>query len=132
MNFIQLLHQREALLRQARLANLAFAYARLSAYGERIACAGLRGTVTLQPPDPEADRFWPVLVSPDVPQSVLDEHFLDEDVLEFGEILAFLEDEGQDVEFTFAIESLPQRFLPALRRELEKAGVTPLGVAPQV
>lgn len=123
MNFSQLLQQREALLRQARLANLAFAYVRLSDYAERIARAGLRGPVTLHEADPETDRFWPVLVAHRGNQSVIDEHFVDEDVLELEEILLFLEDEGWDVEFTFDLETWPQTCLPGLRRELEKGGV---------
>jgi hypothetical protein len=130
MNFSQLLQQREMLLRQARLANLAFAYARLSDYAERIARAGLRGPATLHEADPEADRFWPVLVTHHGNQSVIDEHFVDEDVLELDEILMFLEDEGQDVDYTFDLEEMPQRYLPVLRRELEKAGVTLPQAAP--
>lgn len=123
MNLSHLLQQRERLLREARLANLAFAYARLSDYAGRIERAGLRGPVTLQESDPEADRFWPVLMAHRGPQSVIDEHFLDEDVDELDEILLFLEDEGFEVDFTFELEDLPHRYLPALRRELERAGV---------
>lgn len=123
MNFSELLHHREALLRQARLANLAFAFARLSDYAERIARAGLRGPATLLEAEPEAERFWPTLVPHGGNQSVIDEHFLDEDVEELDEILLFLEEEGFEVDYTFDLESMPQRYLPALRRELEKAGV---------
>lgn len=130
MHFSQLLHHREALLREARLANLAFAYSRLSDYAERIARAGLHGPVTLYGADPEADRFWPALVAHRGNQSVIDEHFLDEDMLELDELLMFLEDEGWDVEFTFDLETMPQRYLPALRVELEKAGVAPPTSAP--
>ncbi len=123
MNFSQLLLQREALLRQAHLANLAFAHARLSRLGERIVRAGLRGTVTLQGPDPEEGRFCPVLMVHEGSQSVIEEHFLDEDVLELEEILTFLQGEGLDVDHTFALEELPIRTLPELRRLLDKAGV---------
>lgn len=124
MNFSQLLSQREALLRQARLANLAFAFARLSDYATRIERAGLRGPVTLHESDPESERFWPTLVPHIGSQAVIDEHFLDEDVDEFDEILLFLEDEGFEVNYTFDLEEMPARLLPELRRELEKAGVT--------
>ncbi len=123
MNFSELLPHREALLRQARLANLAFAFARLSDYAERIARAGLRGPATLHEADPEGERFWPTLVTHHGNQSVIDEHFLDEDVEELDEILLFLEDQGFEVNYTFELESMPHRYLPALRRELEKAGV---------
>ncbi|HLP26421.1 MAG TPA: hypothetical protein VK477_12135 [Acidobacteriota bacterium] len=123
MNFSELLHHREALLRQARLANLAFAFARLSDYAQRIAHAGLRGPATLHEAEPEAERFWPTLTVHHGNQSVIEEHFLDEDIEELDEILLFLEDQGFDVDYTFDLESMPQRHLPALRRELEKAGV---------
>lgn len=123
MNFSELLHHREALLRQARWANLAFAFARLSDYAERITRAGLHGPATLHGAEPEAERFWPTLVAHYGNQSVIDEHFLDEDVEELDEILLFLEDQGFEVDYTFDLESMPHRYLPALRRELEKAGV---------
>ena len=48
MNVSRLLSQRNALLRQARLANLAYAYHRLSEFGARIERAHLEGEVTLQ------------------------------------------------------------------------------------
>ncbi len=131
MNLSHLLQQREALLRQARLANLAFAFARLSDYAARIERAGLHGPVTLHAAEPEADRFWPTLVPHRGNQSVIDEHFLDEDIDELDEILLFLEDEGVEVDFTFDLEDLPHRYLPALRRELEKAGVALPADAPR-
>jgi len=131
MNLSHLLQQREALLRQARVANLAFAFARLSDYAARIERAGLRGPVTLHAAEPDADRFWPTLVAHRGNQSVIDEHFLDEDIDELDEILLFLEDEGMEVDFTFELEDLPQRYLPALRRELEKAGVALPAEAPR-
>lgn len=123
MNLHQLLQQREALLRSARLANLAFAFTRLSDYADRAARAGLHGPVTLHAADAEADRFCPALVAHWANQSVVDEHFLDEDVIELEEILMFLEDEGWPVDFTFEFDALSQSYLPALRRELAKAGV---------
>ena len=43
-----LLTQRQALLRQARLANLAFAYTTLMEFAHRIARAQLSGRVTLK------------------------------------------------------------------------------------
>lgn len=123
MNLSQLLLQREALLRQARLANLAFAHARLSRLCERIVRAGLRGSVTLLEPDLDEGRFWSTLVAHDGSQAVIEEHFLDEDVLELEEILTFLQGEGLEVDRTFAIEELPARYLMELRQTLDKAGV---------
>jgi recombinational DNA repair ATPase RecF len=45
MNFHQLIRQREVLLQQARLANMAYAYHHLCAHAERIANARLQGLV---------------------------------------------------------------------------------------
>lgn len=130
MKFHQLLHQRNVLLRQARLANLAFAYDRLSDFGARIARARLRGEVTLRLADPAAARLWPVLIAHEGSQAVLDEHFLDEDVVELADILAFLSEDGPTTAFTFRLEELEGRFRPDLRRELEKAGVALENEAP--
>lgn len=123
MNFHQLLQQRDALLRQARLANTAFAYRRLCDYAGRIDRARLHGEVTLRPADPSEDPPWPELIAEEGSQSVIEEHFLDEDIIELADILAFLGGNGQPAEYTFRIEELGSRFLPGLRRELERAGV---------
>ena len=131
MNFSHLLQQREALLRQARLANLAYAHARLSRLAGRIVRAGLRGTVTLQEPDPAEGRYCPALLALEGSQAVIEEHFLDEDVIELEEILMFLADEGLEVDYTFALEELPIRTLPELRRRLDEAGVIPPADSPR-
>jgi len=124
MNFHQLLHQRDALLRQARLANTAYAYGRLGEFAGRISRAQLHGAVRLDSGDPAGERPWPGLTALDGSQAVLEEHFLDEDILELADILCFL---GLEVGagFTFRLEDLGGRFLPALRRELEQAGINP-------
>ncbi|MBI2497130.1 MAG: hypothetical protein HYV75_04145 [Opitutae bacterium] len=123
MNFHLLLQHRAALLRQARLANLAFAHQRLGNLAARIARARLRGRVRLDPGDPEAERPWPALTALEGSQAVLEEHFLDEDGVELADILEFL---GKDVNadgVTFRLEEVESRFLAPLRRELESAGV---------
>jgi hypothetical protein len=124
MNFHQLLQQRDALLRQARLANTAYAYRRLGDFVRRIARAQLHGPVRLDPGDPAAERPWPSLTTLEGSQPVLEEHFLDEDIIELADILGFL---GRDVSagVTFRLEELGGRFLPGLRRELEQAGINP-------
>jgi hypothetical protein len=131
MNFLQLLHQRDALLRQARLANLAFAHERLGEFARRLGRAGVAGPVSLHPVDPEADRFLPVLVAHAASQAVIDEHFLDEDAVELADILGFLSDEGLPVDFTFTAGDLADRWLPLLGRELARGGVRVPGPAPQ-
>jgi hypothetical protein len=125
MNFRQLLQRRTLLLRQARLANLAFAHARLALYAHRLAAAVVDGPLTLHPVDPSAGRYCPVLVAHASSQAVIDEYFLDEDVADLADVLAFLEAEGFAVEWTFSREEISHRWLPRLRHELEVAGVVP-------
>jgi len=123
MNFHQLLLNRTTLLRQARLANLAFAWQRLDTFATRIARARLHGPVTLHLADPESDRPWPMLLAHDGNQSVIEEHFLDEEIVELADILVFLGDNNQVTEFTFQLEELASHFLPGLQHELEQAGI---------
>jgi hypothetical protein len=125
MNFQELLLHRAALLQHARLANLAFAYDRLRMVAARFRQAGIVGCVTLHPVDPEAERFLPALVAHASSQAVIDEHFLDEDVAELSDVLAFLDDEGVPVELTFAAEDIEERWLPSLRGVLERNGLVP-------
>lgn len=124
MKFFQLLRQRDALLRQARLANLVFAYHRLSAFAERIARAQLCGKIHLQAADSTEGRPWPVLETYHCSQAVLEEHFLDEDILELTDILTFLSEEGRATEFVFQLEELENQFMTPLRRKLEDEGIS--------
>lgn len=123
MNFQQLLQQRDALLRQARLANVAYAYTRLGDFGARITRARLQGLVTLGLGDDPGEQGWPVLTALDGSQSVLDEHFLDEEVLELIDILGFIGVEIPPEGYRFRLEELAGRFRPELRRELMAAGL---------
>jgi len=125
MKFTQLLHQRDALIRQARLANVAFAYQRLSDFAARITRARLRGAVTLHGDNSAADHPWPRLVADEGSQAALEEHFLDEDVIELADILAFLHEVGPITELSFRIEDVGPRYLSRLRHELELAHVVP-------
>ena len=130
MNFQQLLHQRSALLRQAHMANLAFAYQRLGVFVARIARARLHGLVRLQPGDPAGEQPWPALTALDGSQAVLDEHFLDEEIVELMDILGFLGEEMNAGGMTFRLETLGGRHLSELHRELQLAGIIPAGEAP--
>lgn len=131
MHLHQLLRQRDALLRQTRLANVAFAHHRLEAFATRIRRAGLRGAVVLRAGDTLDGRPWPELEPLEGSPAVLEEHFLEEDLLDLSDILAFLEEGGRRDELRFRLEDLAGVFLPRLRRELEHAGVTlpPVGTA---
>lgn len=132
MNFRQLLQQRDALLRQARLANVAFAYERLGVFGTRIARARLQGLVALRPGDPAGEQPWPGLVALEGSQAVLEEHFLDEEIVELTDILGFLGEEIPSEGYRFRVEELAAKFLPQLSRELEAAGIALCGAADPV
>lgn len=132
MNYQNLLRQRTALLRQARLANIAFAHERLRILAARIARARLSGEVSLRPADPSADLPWPELIATEGSQAVIEEYFLDDDIFELTDILAFLNGDATPAAHTFRLEELETRFLPALRRELARAGVDPGPEAPHI
>ena len=132
MNFHQLLQQRAVLLRQARLANTAFAHQRLVDFTARLARARLHGLVTLRPGEPAAEQPWPELIALEGSQAAIEEHFLDEDIVELADVLAFLGEDMQSAGLTFRLDELESRFLPRLRRELEEAGITVANEAPPV
>lgn len=123
MKIDQLLQQRSTLLRQTRLANVAFVFAELSEFADRIDRGNLRGQVTLHLPDPEAERVWPSLVAEGGSQAVIDEHFIDQDILDLADLLLFTAGPELRRSFTFRFEEFSRRFLPALRQELAAAGV---------
>jgi hypothetical protein len=132
MNFHELIHQRDGLLRQARLANVAFACQRLGVYAARIARARLHGLVRLNPGDPAGEQPWPGLTALEGSQAVLEEHFLDEEGVERADILGFLGEEVGAGGCTFRLEELEGRFLVPLQRELGAAGIPPPGAAPRI
>lgn len=117
-----LLSQRPDLLRQARLANLAFAYETLAACAERIARAHLTGRVTLSAADPDAGRYCATLVALEGSQSVIEEHFTDEALMDLADVVALVRGHPTE-EVTFRIEELAEIFLAPLRIELEREGV---------
>lgn len=131
MKLSLLLAQREALLLQARLANLAFAYAKLSETAVRISRAGLRGSVTLRQPTPKAEASWVPLLALEGNQSVIEEHFTDEDLTDLADAVAFIRGESP-LDVTFRIEELAERFVAPLRHLLEQAGVTFDHTAPSI
>ena len=132
MKLSHLLRQRPALLRQARLTNLAFAYAKLDGFATRIARAHLHGEVNLRQATPEAERSWASLTALQGNQSVIEEHFTDEDIMDLADLVAFASGES-NLDATFAIEQFAEKFLAPLRQELEHHGVSidcdPLPVA---
>lgn len=124
MNFQDLLDDRESLVRQARLANVAFAWQRLADFAARVERAGLRGRAVLVTADPPTDGRWPALNPWSASPAVVAEHFTDEDVVELADVLAFAGVEPVDGEVRFCFEELAERFIPPLREELQRGGVT--------
>lgn len=123
MKLHHLLEQRRVLLRQTRLANTAFVYDELGKYAARIARGNLRGSVTLYLANPDAQRAWPSLVAEEFSQSVIDEHFVDEDMLDLVDLLVFASGGEKPASFSFRLEELDSRFRAPLRMELKCAGV---------
>jgi hypothetical protein len=118
-----LLAQRQALLRQARLAHLAHAYDRLDDFARRVARARLRGEVHLQSTSPDSGDFSAALTALSGSQSVIEEHFTEDDIIDLVTVIG--EVTGRtEVDLSFPIEELGPRFVAPLRQQLEQAGVS--------
>jgi hypothetical protein len=133
MNPIKLSHllrQRPELLRQVRLANLAFAYQTLRDFATRVERARLRGRVTLQPVDADQERFCVTLTALDANQSLIEEHFSDEDLVLLADVLGYATGHPTH-ELTFHIDELDE-FVSTLRHDLERGGVHVDDTAPSV
>ena len=122
MKLNELLEAREALQRQASLANLAFAYDTLREFADRIARARLKGEVNLKSADPDADRYWATLTANGGSQAMIEEHFTEEDLSDFADAISYATGH-EDFEATFPIQDFPQAFLAPLRTALEQAGI---------
>jgi len=123
MKLSELLHQREALLRRAHLANLAFAHQRLGEFASRIARGRLSGPVSLKRADDEAGRAWPTLTALCGHQSVIEEHFSDEDIIDLADVVGCALD-ADEAEVVFDLADLRERFQQPVREALRKAGVS--------
>lgn len=121
MKLSHLLNQRPELLRQVRLANLAYAYQTLREFDARVARARLRGRVTLKPVDPDQERYCVTLHALEINQSLIEEHFSDEDLVLLADVLGFATGHPAH-ELTFHIDQLGE-FVEPLRTDLEHAGV---------
>jgi len=122
MKLSQLLFQRDALQRQTRLANLAYAYRQLDNLVTRISAARLRGEVCLRPAEPDSERFWPTLTALEGSQSVIEEHFSDEGTMELADLISFITGR-ENAATTFRLEEMAARWLVPLQLRLERAGV---------
>jgi hypothetical protein len=122
MKLSLILAQRSALLQQVRLANLAFAYAKLSEIAARIDRARLRGSINLRQVGPDAEFGGLPLTALEGNQSVFEEHFTDEELTDFADAIAFITGVGR-LDLTFRVEETADNFVAPLRHELEQAGL---------
>jgi hypothetical protein len=123
MKLTKLLATRKSILRQAHLAALAHAYYVLQRISARIARVQLSGRVRIQPADPSEERYWPAVTAMEGNQSVIEEHFSDDDIMEFADAIGLaVETDFEEVELS--LEDLHEEFVRPLRRTLEQAGVT--------
>lgn len=122
LKYNKLLEARETLQRQAGLANLAFAYETLREFANRISRAQLKGQVNLKSADTDEDRYWATLTALEGNQSLIEEHFTEEDLTDFADAISYATGH-EDFEATFPLQDFPQAFLAPLRSALEQGGV---------
>ena len=123
MKISELLARHHAILQQARLANLAQAYLTLRRLAARVQRARLRGLVNLRQPNVEEERFWASLNALEGSQSVLEEHFCDEELMEFADAVAFVRGVS-DLDITFRLEAMTAELVTPLEAALARAGVS--------
>lgn len=129
MNFSKLLSSRQSILRQAHLANLAFSYFTISRLADRAAKAGLSQRVRLRATSVGEETIPASLTALTGSQSVIEEHFSDEDVLQLADSMEFAL-EGPFVEVEFTLDDFVSYAIP-LRAALERNGVA-LDGPPQI
>jgi hypothetical protein len=123
MDIHHLIQQRDAILRQARLTNLAYAHRRLGDFSARFARAGITGEIRVEPAAPEEGRPEAAIVADRSP-AVVAEHFLEEDAAELADLLGFVRGQGEDGAHTLDIRDIESALRPALARALAREGVT--------
>lgn len=121
MKLSNLIAQRPELLRQVRLANLAHAYQTLLDFAARVSRTRLQGSVLLRPVNPDEERFCVTLTALESNQSVIEEHFSDEDLIVLADVLGYATGHPTH-ELSFEIDQLDEFLLP-LRTDLERAGI---------
>ncbi len=114
------IHQR--LVQNARLANLACAYAALRCFAVRVRRARLTGLVQLCQPDATVDRNWAELRALEGSQAQLEEWFTDEDLMELADSVAFARGVSR-LEACFRLEEMETEFVRPLEAALRRAGV---------
>lgn len=100
MKLSKLLATRKSIIRQANLANLAYAYLTLKRLADRTANAQLTGLVHLRQSPEEEPTDWATLTALEGNQSVIEEHFDDDDIMDLADAIAFaLESPPLDIKF---------------------------------
>jgi hypothetical protein len=122
MKLSQLVGARQHLLRCAHLANLSFAYRLLEEYATRIERARITGLVNLKSPEADDETCWAELTALEGHQSLIEEHFTDEDLMDLADAVAYMTD-CDAVDVTFRIEHFADVFLVPLRSVLDDAGI---------
>jgi hypothetical protein len=123
MKLSKLLATRKIIIRHANLANLAYSYLTLKRLADRVAVAKLKGRVKLRQTDAADELYWASLIAVDGSQSVIEEHFSDEDIMDLADAVAFAI-EGEFAEIDFRLEEMPDAFVDPLRLILNQAGIT--------
>jgi uncharacterized protein YgfB (UPF0149 family) len=122
MKLSQLLATRKTIIRQANLANLAYAYVTLTRLADRVAAARLHGLVMLRQAGGEEEPHWASLTALEGNQSVIEEHFDDDDLMALADAIAYAV--GHDLtDLEFNLEELSGKYVAPLRHALDKAGV---------
>ena len=124
MKLSQLLATRKTIIRQANLANLAYAYATLTRLATRVAAARLHGLVQLRQAGSgdQEEPHWASLTALEGNQSVIEEHFDDDDLMALADAIVFaIGHEFGEIEFK--LEELLAKYAAPLRHALQKAGI---------
>lgn len=122
MNLSNLIASRETVLAQARLANMAFAYATLKRISAVVNRTGLTHLVRLQQPNEHEERYCASLQALTGSQAVLDEHFSDDDVLALADAIAVCTP-GVGLDATVMLQALEAQYVVPLELALQRAGV---------
>ena len=122
MKISKLIATHHAIIQQARLANLAQVYVTLRRCAERVQRARLCGLINLRQPDADEGRLWASLTALEGSQSVLEEHFCDEELMEFADAVAYVRG-TRKLDITFRLEALTKEFVTPLEAQLKQAGV---------
>ena len=109
-------------VRQARLANLAFAHQTLADFAQRLARARITGRLRLQNVAPGDEHYCATLTALDAHQSVIEEHFTDGDIMDLADVMGFLTGQAA-VEVSLRVEDIGEKLLFPIRTELEREGV---------